>query len=250
MRTLILIGLLASTLPAQAQTVPADPHVLCDTLTLLDTARQRSIPMVVYRPADRPMDGLPVILFSHGYNANQPGTFLLYRWLLEPLVKDGHVVVSIQHELPTDEPLAMSGDLQVARRPGWERGVANLNHVLRHLRRTCPQLAFDQLAVMGHSQGGDISVLFATEHPDRLQKLITLDNRRLPLPRTECPRVYSLRSHDQPADRGVLPGGEEMARHRITVVTTTDIGHNDMGNRGTPGQQARVLELVRGWLGE
>ncbi|MEZ4808673.1 MAG: alpha/beta hydrolase [Flavobacteriales bacterium] len=236
MRTLFLLALLVTgSLHAQ---------VLCDTLTLLDTTRQRSIPIALYRPADKPLDGLPVILFSHGYNANAPGTYLLYRWLLEPLAADGRVVVSVQHELPGDPPLAMQGEIRAARMPSWERGVANLEHVLRHLYRSCPQLDLHRLTALGHSQGGDISVLFATTHPDALQKLITLDNRRLPLPRTEHPQVYSLRSHDQPADPGVLPTD---APH-ITVVTSTDIGHNDMGNRGTPEQQARVLALVRSWL--
>lgn len=250
MRPWLLLQLCFASLLGSAQTVLADPYVLRDTLTLLDTARQRTIPIALYHPADRPLDGLPVILFSHGYNANKPGSYLLYRWLLEPLVKDGHAVVSVQHELPGDPPLAMQGDIRTLRRPSWERGVANLEHVLRHLHRTCPQVDFDRLTVMGHSQGGDISVLFATTHPDALRKLITLDNLRLALPLTDHPQVYSLRSSDQPADPGVLPSEENAARYRLTVVNTTDIGHNDMGNRGTPEQQAQVLAVVRGWLGE
>lgn len=250
MRLCLLVQFLFASLIAPAQSLIADPYVLRDTVTLLDTTRQRLIPIAVYRPTNKPLDGLPVILFSHGYNANEPGTYLLYRWLLGLLAKDGHVVVSVQHELPGDAPLAMSGDIHTLRRPSWERGVANLEHVLRHLHRTCPQLDFDHLTVMGHSQGGDISVLFAEVHPDELEKLITLDNRRLALPRTAHPQVYSLRSHDQPADSGVLPTKEETERYRITVINSTDIGHNDMGNRGTPEQQARVLALVRAWLAE
>lgn len=250
MRLLLILALWAATASSSAQSVIADPYVLRDTLTLLDTARQRSIPIALYHRADAPLDGLPVILFSHGYNENKPGTYLLYRWLLDALVKDGYVVVSVQHELPDDEPLAMKGDIRAARMPSWQRGVANLEHVLRHLHRSCPQLSFDRLTVMGHSQGGDISVLFATTHPEVVQKLITLDNLRLALPRTVHPHVYSLRSNDQPADPGVLPTDEEAADHHIAVVRSADIGHNDMGNRGTPEQQMWVLGLVRGWLGE
>ncbi|MCB9163571.1 MAG: alpha/beta fold hydrolase [Flavobacteriales bacterium] len=250
MRACILLHLFFASLLTSAQSVLADPHVLRDTLTLLDTTRQRSIPMALYHRADEPLDGRPVILFSHGYNENKPGTYLLYRWLLDALVKDGYVVVSVQHELPGDEPLAMKGDIRAARMPSWQRGVANLEHVLRHLHRSCPQLAFDHLTVMGHSQGGDISVLFATTHPEAVQKLITLDNLRLALPRTDHPRVYSLRSNDQPADPGVLPTDEEAADHHIAVVRSKDIGHNGMGSRGTPEQQVWVLGLVRGWLGE
>lgn len=233
---------------AGAQSVLPDPCVLRDTLTLLDTARQRPIPIAIYHPVDRSLEGLPVIIFSHGHNANHPGTYLLYRWLLEPLAQDGHVVVSVQHELPGDSPLAMSGDIHALRRPSWERGVANLHHVVRHLHRTCPQLDFDHLTVMGHSHGGDISMLLATEAPALLDKVISLDSRRVPLPRTSHPRVCSIRSVDQPADEGVLPTPGERALYRITVLFPAGIGHNDMGNRGTPEEQQLILELVRGFL--
>ncbi len=245
---LLLAGMITATLVGQ--TVIADPYVVRDTLTLLDTARQRAIPIAIYRPSGASLDGRPPILFSHGYNENKPGTYLLYRWLLEMLVKDGHVVVSVQHELPADEPLPMQGDLRVARRPSWERGVANLHHVLRTLHRMRPQLGYDRLTLIGHSQGGDISMLFATQHPELLQNVISLDNRRFPLPRTSHPRVCSIRSSDQPADAGVLPTAEEQAAYHITIVHPEGIGHNDMGNRGTPEQQEEVLRLVRSCLAE
>lgn len=250
MRSLLVLAGLVHISLTSAQSVTAEHDVVRDTLTLLDTASQRTIPIAIYRHGDKAMDGSPVILFSHGYNENKPGTYLLYRWLLEPLVKDGHVVVSVQHELVGDPPLEMQGDIRAARRPSWERGVANLAHVLRHLHRTCPQLDLGRLTVMGHSHGGDISVLFATEYPDRIQKLITLDNRRLALPRTVHPRVYSLRSNDQLPDPGVLPEPEEAKYHHMTLEAPVGIGHNDMGNRGTPAEQQRVLTIVRAWLAE
>lgn len=248
MLTLLCAYVIAATLSGQRHT--AGTHVLRDTLTLLDTARQRAVPTAIYRMSDTPLDGRPVILFSHGYNANRAGTYLLYRWLLDPLVQDGHVVVSVQHELPDDPPLPMSGDLRIARLPSWESGVANLRHVLEAIRRSYPELSYDRLTLIGHSQGGDISMLFATRYPDLLQKVITLDNRRFPLLRAAVPRVYSIRSSDQPADVGVLPTAEERMRHWITVVFPDGIGHNDMGNRGTLEQQAMVLSLVRRFLAD
>jgi pimeloyl-ACP methyl ester carboxylesterase len=229
---------------------PTGPEVVRDTLTLFDTSRQRPIPVAVYRPADTPIEGLPVIVFSHGHNENRSGTYLLYRWLLKPLATDGHVVVSVQHEQPGDPPLPMRGDLRVARLPFWEQGVANLVHVLRELPRHYPGISLDRPVLMGHSHGGDISLLFATRHPERLSKVISLDNRRFPLPRTASPRVYSVRSCDQPADPGVLPTDEERERYGITIVFPAGIGHNDMGSRGTEAQQAEVLRLVRGFLAQ
>lgn len=237
-------------LVARAQSMVAAPEVLRDTMLLLDTVRQRTIPIAIYTPSGASAIGMPVILFSHGYNENKPGTYLLYRWLLEPLAKEGFVVVSVQHELPTDEPLAMRGNIAELRRPGWERGAANLDHVLRRLLRTRPHLDQARITVMGHSQGGDISVLYAMIHPDRVQKLITMDNRRLTLPRTTHPQVYSIRSHDQPADKGVLPTDEERDRYHMNMVYPEGLGHNDMGNGGTAAQQAVVLGIIRAWLKE
>ncbi|MBB5621242.1 hypothetical protein HDE69_002295 [Pedobacter cryoconitis] len=47
-----------------------------------------------------------------------------------------------------------------------------------------------------------MSMLFATQHPELVDKVISLDNRRMPFPRVSKPRIYSLRSSDQPADEG------------------------------------------------
>lgn len=228
----------------------AQPHVFRDTLTLLDTARQRPIQVAIYRAEALHLPEAPLILFSHGWNENKPGTYLGYGWLMEMLAEDGAIAVSVQHELPTDPPLPMKGDLQVERAPSWDRGVDNLLYVLEALQRRDPALGQRKVVLIGHSQGGDIAMRFATRHPDRIVKVISLDNRRMPLPRTAQPRVYSLRSNDQPADPGVLPTPEEQERYRITVVPCKDIGHNSMGQRGTPEQDRVLLGYIRGFLAE
>jgi hypothetical protein len=53
-----------------------------------------------------------------------------------------------------------------------------------------------------------MTALFANNYPNFVYKIITLDNRRMYLPKTLIPKIYTLRSNDYP-DEGVLPTMEE-----------------------------------------
>lgn len=101
---------------------------------------------------------------------------------------------------------------------------------------------------MGHSQGGDISMLFAHQHPGLIERVLSLDNRRMPLPRTRMPQVCSIRSSDQPADEGVLPGLQEAKDLHMRVVTST-VPHDHMDDEATAGERSElelaVLDLLR-----
>lgn len=202
----------------------------------------------MYRPSGRPTAHLIPVLLSHGYNENQPGTYLHYSFLGEFLAAHGCFVVSIQHELPEDAPLAMSGDLRALRRPNWERGAANIGYVLLELQRTHPELDHTSTTLIGHSNGGDISALFTDLHPGLIANLITLDNRRYPLPRSREPRVLSLRSSDAPADAGVLPTAEEARRFDMSIVPLNNVEHNEMSDRGDPEQREDICRLIQAFL--
>lgn len=251
MRATILAFCATILLSSGKPIVPAQKHaatVHLDTAVWLDSSRGRSIPVAMWSKAGaRTADQRPVLI-SHGYNENLPGTYLHYSYLCEFLADRGYFVVSIQHEAPGDEPLAMSGDLAVSRRPNWERGARNIGFVLRELERAHPELNFPHLTLLGHSNGGDMSVLYALQHPDLVENLITLDNRRMPLPRARRPRVLSLRSTDAPADEGVLPSREEQAAHGIRVVPLHDVKHNEMSDRANAAQRAEITRLVLEFL--
>lgn len=219
-----------------------------DTITLLDSSRGRAIPVALYRLEgldDRPRN---VVVISHGYNENLPGTYLRFSSLAEFLAVHGYAVVSVQHELPTDELLPMKGDLGVLRRPNWERGVANIRFVIDALKEHHPQWDLDHVALIGHSNGGDISMLFAEQYPDLVDVAISLDNRRMPLPRTKAPRIASLRAEDVAADPGVLPTAEEQERFGIRIIDMAGFKHVDFNDRANPEQRERldqqVLELL------
>ena len=219
-----------------------------DTLLLLDPARDRSIPVAYYAPHNKPDGaGCNLVIVSHGYNENRPGSYLGYAYIGEKLAAMGYFVVSIQHELPTDSLIPATGVPQIVRRPFWDRGADNILFVINYLKKTKPALNFNHIALIGHSNGGDMTALFPQKYPGVVEKIITLDNRRMPLPRTLKPRVYSLRSSDLPADEGVLPTEKEQKENRITIKQTS-VPHNDMGSRATPNQQEQINNYLLQFL--
>lgn len=242
----LLTGLLLFACTAQRQSV-ASPAPLAgireDSLFLFDTARNRSIPIAIYEPS--PSKGhLPVVLFSHGYGENHPHSNAAYTYLTRHLAAMGFYVASIQHELPSDPLMPTSGVPQVVRRPNWERGAANIQFVYHALKRQEPRLDFKRVIVIGHSNGGDMSALFTQQHPELVAKFISLDNRRMALPRTAKPQIYSLRAVDTPADEGVLPTVEEQHKYNIKIVNLESVRHADMSDGGTAEQHRLILQYI------
>lgn len=83
-----------------------------------------------------------------------------------------------------------------------------------------------------------------------MDKIISLDNRRMELPRTKQPRIYSLRSSDQPADEGVLPTIEEQEKFGIKIIKLPNTIHNDMNDRGNNKQKKEINNYVMAFLNE
>ncbi len=208
--------------------VTSNNKVIINKISFYDHSRDRVIPVAFYLPGDgKQSQHQKVVIFNHGYGQNKGGDYLTYSYLTENLAAKGYFVVSIQHELPTDDLLAVEANLQVARKPNWERGVDNIRFVLSELKKTKPELDYNHVTLIGHSNGGDMVVLFAHKYPDLVDKIISMDNRRMPLPRTSTPKLFTLRSNDYPADVGVLPTVQEQKAHHITVQFVP-INHGNM----------------------
>ncbi|MDX2246458.1 MAG: alpha/beta hydrolase [Bacteroidia bacterium] len=219
--------------------------------TFTDTRRNRTIPVTVYLPEEKSFEDSPkVVIFSHGYGENTPGSNRAYSYINENLAAHGFIVASIQHELPTDELLPLTGIPQVVRMPNWQRGSENILFVRNEMKKHYPHADFSRLTIMGHSNGGDMSVLFAHQHPELVWKLITLDQRRMAFPRVTSPKIYSLRSSDQPADEGVLPTQEEQSRLGITIIKLENTTHNQMDDDANEAQRKEINDLVLKFLKE
>ncbi|WP_026463045.1 alpha/beta hydrolase family protein [Adhaeribacter aquaticus] len=221
-----------------------------DTLTLVDLTRNRKIPVAFYAPPVVPQaEKQKVIIFSHGYGQNKGGDYLAYSYLTENLAASGYFVASIQHELPTDSLMPRTGIPQVVRRPFWERGVDNILFVIIQLKKLKPGLDFTDLALIGHSNGGDMVALFPQKYPNVVKKIITLDNRRMALPITKTnPEVYSIRSSDQAADEGVLPTAEEQKQFAITIVKLPNTIHDHMDDHANAEQRKEINNYILDFL--
>lgn len=223
-----------------------------DTLTMFDKSRNRKIPVAFYSPkTDGALKSQELVIFNHGYGQNNPDSYLFYSYLTRHIASKGYFVVSIQHELPTDNLIPLTGNPLTTRRPFWERGVDNILFVINELKNSCPGLNFDRISLIGHSNGADMVALFPLKHPNLVNKIITLDNRRMALPRTKKnPKVYSLRSVDQPADEGVLPSPEEQGKYGITIIKLPDTIHDKMNDYANTAQRKEINDYIIQFLND
>lgn len=224
------------------------PEIKTGSLELFDQKRNRRVPVAIYFPARQKNSAqkkrLKLAILNHGYGMKNTD----YSFIAETLAARGYFVAGIQHELSTDEPMPTVGKPSEVRRPFWERGVQNILFVIEELKRTKPELDFKNLLLAGHSNGGDTVMLFAQKYPKLARKIITLDNRRMALPRAKRPQILSIRSSDQPADKGVLPDEKEQKTFGIKIVKLPNTIHNDMWDGATDAQKREINDIISEFL--
>jgi hypothetical protein len=207
-----------------------------ERLSFYDATRDRPIDVDIAIRRDKEMQAnagmltLPVAIVNHGNTVK----YTEYSFLANVLAARGYMAVSIQHDLPRDAPLVTKvGELYVGRLPVYERGLANIEFTIAQMKKVQPHADYKHLTMVGHSNGGDIAMFFAKEHPDQVKKLVTLDNLRVPFMTDGKFKILSFRSKDPnfKADPGVVPDDEQCEEAGITVVKT-GYQHTDMSDRG------------------
>ncbi len=203
------------------------------TITFNDPARDNrpvEVDVAVRRDkemlADADMITLPVAILNHGNTVK----FTEYSFLANVFAARGYLVVSIQHDLPTDAPMVTKvGEIYVGRLPQYQRGVANIRFAIDQMKQLQPNADYDHLTMVGHSNGGDISMYFARMYPDEIKKVVTLDNLRVPFMTDGRFKILSFRSKDPvfKADPGVVPDDSICEKSGITVVQTGLSAHRD-----------------------
>jgi pimeloyl-ACP methyl ester carboxylesterase len=213
--------------------------------SFFDESRKREIPVLIY-PALTGKEATKLAVISGG-NGMAPSA---YGFIARTLGDRGYLVVSVQHQLPIDAPLAMSGDLYALRKPTWERGLANLRYVISILQRDYPHIDASRTILIGHSNGGDISTLFATLYPTEIAAIITFDHRRMPIPRARQPRFLSLRADEFPANLGVLPSPDEAKDLGISIVQLKNAKHVALSDQGSDELKKRISVEILKFLDE
>lgn len=126
---------------------------------IFDNSRNRKIAITIYK--NQTHNKNPTIIISHGYGAKNTE----YSSIAKHCVDLQYNVISIQHDLPTDPPLPRKGNLFVKRKAHWDNGVKNIEFVINTLKQTEKNLNLNTVILVGHSNGGDISMMFAYKYP-------------------------------------------------------------------------------------
>jgi alpha/beta hydrolase fold len=191
---------------------------------------------------------LPVAILNHGNTVK----FTEYSFLANIMAARGYMVVSIQHDLDSDEPMVTkAGEEYVGRRMQYNRGIANIMFAIDELKKIQPNADYKHLTMIGHSNGGDISMYFAKRYPDMIKKVVTLDNLRVPFVTDGKFKILSFRSEDPvfKADPGVVPDDDVCAKAGITVVKT-GYQHTDMSDRGPDEVKSKIAGMLDKFLDE
>ncbi len=168
-----------------------------EILTLFDASRQRpiSVEIAVRRDyetkANLGLWKLPLAIISNGNTVKATE----YSFLANVLAARGYLVASIQQDLPSDPPLMTHvGQQYVGRREVYIRCEANILFALAELKRRQENTDYDHITLVGHSNGGDVSMYVAHQHPEIVSKVITLDNLRVPFVLSDNLKILSFRS--------------------------------------------------------
>jgi len=191
---------------------------------------------------------LPIAIISNGNTVKNTE----YSFLANVLAARGYLVASIQQDLPSDPPLMTKiGMPYVGRRGIYIRCEANILFVLGKLQKLQPNAIYDHLTMVGHSNGGDVSMYFAKEHPELVSKVITLDNLRVPFVLSNRMKILSFRSKDPQfkTDPGVLPTPIQAKTDGINIVNTGAL-HTDLSDRGPDSVKEKIQATLDKFLSD
>ncbi|MFY9954323.1 alpha/beta hydrolase [Bradyrhizobium sp.] len=224
------------------------------TLNLFDATRQRpvSVDLAVRRDyevkADNGFWKLPVAVISNGNTVRNTE----YSFLANVLAARGYLVASIQQDLPSDPPLMTKIGMPYVGRIGvYQRSEANILFVIGELQKLQPNADYNHLTLVGHSNGGDVAMYCAKQHPELVSKVITLDNLRVPFVRSDKMKILSFRSKDPrfKTDPGVLPTPEQAKAGGIDIVNT-GAQHTDLSDRGPNSVKEKIQSALDQFLGD
>src|ERR1700709_2178171 len=225
------------------------------TLTFHDILRDdRNVTVDIAVRRDREVEAmaemieLPVMILNHGNTVK----FTEYSFLANVFAARGYLVLSIQHDLPSDAPMVTKvGEIYVGRLPQYQRGVDNIRFAIDQIKKLQPNADYDHLTMVGHSNGGDISMYFASHHSELISKVITLDNLRVPFVVSDKMKILSFRSHDPnfQTDPGVLPTPQQAKTDGIDIVNT-QFQHTWMSDRGPEKAKEMIQSTLDHFLGD
>ncbi|MEL0649408.1 alpha/beta hydrolase [Pseudoalteromonas agarivorans] len=215
---------------------------------VVDKSRNRTISINISLPNNSNQCSkqakCPVAFVNAGYGISHNE----YTFASKLFDAQGYLSIAVAHELKTDPKLNRKQPYLTTRMENWHRGVVTLKFLVNQLSAQYPEYNFSQLTLFGHSNGGDISALYASIYPDEVSQIITLDQRRMLISRNKSIRVLTLRGSDYPADANVLLNDTELKEFPVSQITIEKSRHNDMYDGGPAWLVDRMRKEVKAFL--
>ena len=141
------------------------------------------------------------------------------------------------------------GELYVGRKDVYMRCEANILFVLGALQKMQPNADYDHLTLVGHSNGGDVAMYVAHQHPELVSKVVTLDNLRVPFVLSKNLKILSFRSKDPNfrTDAGVLPSAAQAKKGGIDIINTGAL-HTELSDRGPDSVKEKIQATLDKFL--
>ncbi|TMO73820.1 alpha/beta hydrolase [Pseudoalteromonas sp. S3785] len=224
------------------------PLSVADDDVIVDQSRNRTIPINITLPNNsnqcNEQAKCPVAFVNAGYGISHNN----YSFASKLFNAQGYLSIAVAHELKTDPALNRIQPYLTTRMENWHRGVVTLRFLVNQLSAQYPEYDFSQLTLFGHSNGGDISALYAAIYPNEVSQIITLDHRRMLTPRNKNIRVLTLRGSDYEADANVLLNETELKEFPVSQVMIEKSRHNDMYDGGPAWLVDRMSKEVGAFL--
>jgi pimeloyl-ACP methyl ester carboxylesterase len=206
-----------------------------------------AVPMDIHVPANIQVctnaTPCPVAILSPGYGLSGSD----YSFVTNHLNGMGYLVVALQDSaggVILDRDAPVSPQVQAMARVASR----SISTAIDEAAVRYPQFDWQHLLLVGHSLGGDSSAQFAADNAKRVSSLISLDSRRVALPRSAGIHVLTIRASDTTADPGVLPNEEERRRYGTCVVRIEGSRHNDMQDAGSEQLKSRITSAIDTFL--
>src|SRR6201999_4473101 len=108
---------------------------------------------------------------------------------------------------------------------------------------------YNHLTLVGHSNGGDVSMYVANQHPELVSKVVTLDNLRVPFVLSNNLKILSFRSEDPnfKTDAGVLPSAAQAVKDGIDIINTGAL-HTELSDRGPDSVKEKIQATLDKFL--
>ena len=99
-------------------------------------------------------------------------------------------------------------------------------------------LNLDKLILVGHSNGGDISMMFADIHHELVSKIISLDSLRYPFTKNKDIPILRFAASNTKPDKDIVPASG------VEVVFIKEAKHIDLCDRGNNIIKSKIQNSI------